>query len=198
MTAGDLQARGAYVERAVLSRAVQWHAEDRVIRHGNSTIVFTGSQAPAAVEPHPVAEPVEAHQPTEALGRGIRPTTIHPTNREVPHGEESAGAARRPQRRRDAAQLADRGVHLPGGRAGIPNWSDEQKAWRDTAVLYDQSHHMVDVFIKGPDAIRLISDTAINSMATFAGPTARSNTWRRPPSGHVIGDGILFHVAENE
>ncbi|MFC8680517.1 formyltetrahydrofolate deformylase [Microbacterium ureisolvens] len=41
MTAGDLQARGAYVERAVLSRAVQWHAQDRVIRHGNHTIVFT-------------------------------------------------------------------------------------------------------------------------------------------------------------
>nr|WP_274636187.1 formyltetrahydrofolate deformylase [Microbacterium bovistercoris] len=40
MTASDLQARGAYVERAVLSRAVQWHAEDRVIRHGNQTIVF--------------------------------------------------------------------------------------------------------------------------------------------------------------
>ncbi|MFV0373654.1 formyltetrahydrofolate deformylase [Microbacterium sp.] len=41
MTAADLQSRGAYVERAVLSRAVQWHAEDRVIRHGNHTIVFT-------------------------------------------------------------------------------------------------------------------------------------------------------------
>lgn len=41
MTATDLQARGAYVERAVLSRAVQWHAEDRVIRHGNHTIVFS-------------------------------------------------------------------------------------------------------------------------------------------------------------
>jgi formyltetrahydrofolate deformylase len=41
MSAGDLQARGAYVERAVLSRAVQWHAQDRVIRHGNHTIVFT-------------------------------------------------------------------------------------------------------------------------------------------------------------
>jgi formyltetrahydrofolate deformylase len=40
MSAADLQARGAYVERAVLSRAVQWHAEDRVIRHGNHTIVF--------------------------------------------------------------------------------------------------------------------------------------------------------------
>jgi formyltetrahydrofolate deformylase len=36
----DLQRRGADVERAVLSRAVAWHAEDRVIRHGNHTIVF--------------------------------------------------------------------------------------------------------------------------------------------------------------
>lgn len=40
MTAADLQAHGAYVEREVLARAVQWHAEDRVIRHGNQTIVF--------------------------------------------------------------------------------------------------------------------------------------------------------------
>jgi len=39
-TAADLQRRGADVERAVLSRAVQWHGEDRVIRHGNHTIVF--------------------------------------------------------------------------------------------------------------------------------------------------------------
>lgn len=40
MSAADLQARGAYVERAVLSRAVEWHAQDRVIRQGNHTIVF--------------------------------------------------------------------------------------------------------------------------------------------------------------
>ncbi|MDC2956604.1 formyltetrahydrofolate deformylase [Streptomyces gilvifuscus] len=38
--AADLQRRGADVERAVLTRAVQWHSEDRVIRHGNHTIVF--------------------------------------------------------------------------------------------------------------------------------------------------------------
>jgi formyltetrahydrofolate deformylase len=35
-----LTRRGADVERAVLSRAVQWHCEDRVIRRGNSTVVF--------------------------------------------------------------------------------------------------------------------------------------------------------------
>jgi formyltetrahydrofolate deformylase len=39
-TAADLARRGADVERAVLSRAVLWHSQDRVIRHGNQTIVF--------------------------------------------------------------------------------------------------------------------------------------------------------------
>lgn len=35
-----LRARGAIVERSVLSRAVRWHAEDRVFRNGNHTIIF--------------------------------------------------------------------------------------------------------------------------------------------------------------
>jgi len=39
-TVEDLARRGADVERAVLSRAVRWHLEDRVIRTGNHTIVF--------------------------------------------------------------------------------------------------------------------------------------------------------------
>ncbi|MBA8991547.1 formyltetrahydrofolate deformylase [Curtobacterium pusillum] len=39
-TAVDLRRRGADVERSVLARAVQWHSEDRVICHGNHTVVF--------------------------------------------------------------------------------------------------------------------------------------------------------------
>jgi len=39
-TAADLQRRGADVERAVLSRAVAWHCDDRVIRNGRETIVL--------------------------------------------------------------------------------------------------------------------------------------------------------------
>ena len=31
---------GADVERTVLARAVRWHCEDRVLRHGNTTVVF--------------------------------------------------------------------------------------------------------------------------------------------------------------
>ncbi len=36
----DLTRLGADVERLVLSRAVLWHCEDRIIRYGNQTIVF--------------------------------------------------------------------------------------------------------------------------------------------------------------
>ena len=39
-TVDDLTRLGADVERAVLSRAVLWHCEDRIIRYGNQTIVF--------------------------------------------------------------------------------------------------------------------------------------------------------------
>ena len=33
------------------------------------------------------------------------------------------------------------------------NWRDEQSAWRDSAVLFDQSHHMAELLVTGPDAI---------------------------------------------
>ena len=77
------------------------------------------------------------------------------------------------------------------------NWRDEQRAWRETCVLFDQSHHMVDVDIEGPDALKLLSHLAINSFANF--PVNRAKQFV-PCSygGHVIGDGILFHLEENK
>jgi formyltetrahydrofolate deformylase len=36
----DLRRLGRYIERVVLARAVGWHVEDRVLLHGNKTIVF--------------------------------------------------------------------------------------------------------------------------------------------------------------
>ncbi|MGF4046210.1 formyltetrahydrofolate deformylase [Paenarthrobacter nitroguajacolicus] len=39
-TTAQLMRRGADVERSVLSRAVAWHCEDRVMRHRNTTVVF--------------------------------------------------------------------------------------------------------------------------------------------------------------
>ncbi len=39
-TVADLRRKGADVERLVLSRAVAWHCADRVVRDGNTTVVF--------------------------------------------------------------------------------------------------------------------------------------------------------------
>ena len=77
------------------------------------------------------------------------------------------------------------------------NWRREQKAWRDAAVLYDQSHHMVNFFISGPDALKLLSDTGINSFANFPVNTAKQFV-PTASNGGVVGDGILFHEAEDD
>lgn len=77
------------------------------------------------------------------------------------------------------------------------NWRREQKAWRETAVLFDQSHHMFNLFISGPDALKLISDTGINSVANFPVNMAKQFV-PVSPEGGVIGDGILFHLDEEQ
>src|SRR5437764_2029161 len=47
------------------------------------------------------------------------------------------------------------------------NWRDEQRAWRESAVLFDQSHHMVNVYIEGPDALKMVSNMEFNPLAKF-------------------------------
>ena len=106
--------------------------------------------------------------------------------------------------------LAEKGHvvdHLRNSQIGayiypvVPNeftsWRDEQWAWRNTAVLFDQTHHMAELMIEGPDALKLLSYTGINSFANF--PVNRAKQFVPVShSGHVIGDVILFHLAENQ
>ncbi|HEX6995348.1 MAG TPA: aminomethyl transferase family protein [Gammaproteobacteria bacterium] len=81
--------------------------------------------------------------------------------------------------------------------AEFTNWRDEQRAWRETCVLFDQSHHMVDLYVEGPDALKLLSETAINSFANF-GPNKAKQYVPVTHYGYVIGDGILFHLEQNK
>jgi len=77
------------------------------------------------------------------------------------------------------------------------NWRDEQRAWRETAVLFDQSHHMAEITVRGPDALKMMSYLTINSFAGFV-PNKAKQMVPCSYDGYVIGDGILFHLAENE
>jgi vanillate/3-O-methylgallate O-demethylase len=76
------------------------------------------------------------------------------------------------------------------------NWRTEQRAWLDSCALLDQSHHMTDLFVEGPDALRLFSDLAVNTFANF-GPGKAKQFVAVGPDGHLIGDAILFHLDED-
>src|ERR1043165_111848 len=56
----------------------------------------------------------------------------------------------------------------PGGPPEFTNWRDEVQAWQKTAVLFNQSYHMADLLVEGPDALKLLSHLAVNSFAGFA------------------------------
>ena len=53
--------------------------------------------------------------------------------------------------------------------AEFSNWRDEQHAWRETCCLFDQSHHMTDMYIKGPDALKLLSATGRQQLLELRG-----------------------------
>lgn len=86
---------------------------------------------------------------------------------------------------------------VPRVPAEYTNWRDEQRSWREGACLYDQSHHMVDLNVSGPDALRLLSHLGVNSFASFPVDMAKQFVAVNH-NGELIGDSILFHLAEHE
>src|SRR5215203_6474380 len=85
---------------------------------------------------------------------------------------------------------------FPVVRSEFTNWRDEQRAWRQTCALFDQSHHMTDLYVEGPDALKLFSDLGINSFKNFRARQAKQFVACNH-DGYVIGDAILFHLAPN-
>ena len=77
------------------------------------------------------------------------------------------------------------------------NWRSEQQAWRDTCALFDQSHHMADLFVDGPDALRLFGDLGVNNFSRFRPETAKQFVAVND-DGYLIGDGILFYLGPDE
>src|SRR5437588_338167 len=85
---------------------------------------------------------------------------------------------------------------FPVVRAEFTNWRDEQRSWRETCALFDQSHHMTDLYVEGPDALKVFSDLGVNSFKNFKVNQAKQFVALNP-QGFVIGDAILFYLDEN-
>jgi vanillate/3-O-methylgallate O-demethylase len=76
-------------------------------------------------------------------------------------------------------------------------WRDEQRAWREGIAFYDQSFHMTTTYLRGPDALKVLSHLAVNSFETFGVDRSRHFVCCSP-EGYVIGDGILYCLAPDE
>src|SRR6201986_2148481 len=85
----------------------------------------------------------------------------------------------------------------PGVPAEYTNWRDEQWAWQHSCVLYNQSFHMAELAVEGPDAMTLLSRLGVDTFNNFAVDKAKQFV-PCTPDGYVIGDVILFHLAEHE
>lgn len=85
----------------------------------------------------------------------------------------------------------------PGVPAEYTNWRDEQWAWQHSAVLFNQSYHMADLYVRGGGALELLKGLGINTFENFAVDKAKQFV-PVSPDGYVIGDVILFHLAEHE
>jgi len=71
------------------------------------------------------------------------------------------------------------------------NWRNEQAAWRKSAVLFDQTHHMDELIVEGPDAEAFLAYVGINAFDNFDLNRAKHFV-PVTPAGHVIGDMIIF------
>lgn len=86
---------------------------------------------------------------------------------------------------------------FPVVRPEFSNWRDEQRAWKETCALFDQSHHMTDLYVEGPDALKLLSDLGVNSFKNFRVNQAKQFVACNE-DGYVIGDAILFYLDDDK
>ncbi|MGP0071858.1 MAG: vanillate/3-O-methylgallate O-demethylase [Bryobacteraceae bacterium] len=109
--------------------------------------------------------------------------------------EEALQSAANPVERLRNSQIGP--YAFPVVRSEFSNWRDEQRAWKESCALFDQSHHMADLYLEGPDALQLLSDLAVNSFKNFKVNQAKQFVACNH-DGYVIGDSILFYLDENK
>ncbi len=81
--------------------------------------------------------------------------------------------------------------------AEYTHWAEEQRAWREGVALMNQSFHMTDLYVKGPDVMKLLSDISVNSYAKFGKGKAKQIVCVNY-DGYLIGDAIIFGLEDDE
>ncbi len=77
------------------------------------------------------------------------------------------------------------------------HWIEEQRSWAETCGLMDQSYHMTDHYVEGPDALEFYSKFTVNNYDN-AEPGKAKQLVAANQDGNFIGDAILFHLDDDK
>ena len=77
------------------------------------------------------------------------------------------------------------------------NIIDEMESWRKTATLFDQSRHMMELYLKGPDLQRLLNRVGVNNFEKFGRDQAKQIVCVNH-DGYLISDAIIFGLKDDE
>lgn len=111
-----------------------------------------------------------------------------------------SGAPQTLQNRMDSAGGATQLLRsAPLGRYVFPvippeftNWRDEIRAWKDGVALLEQSYHMCELHLRGPDVIPLLAELSVNKLSNFDIMRAKQLVLASH-DGYYLGDAIIFH-----
>ncbi|MBA8853477.1 vanillate/3-O-methylgallate O-demethylase [Ochrobactrum intermedium] len=82
------------------------------------------------------------------------------------------------------------------GRLEYTGWMDEGLSWKTDCYIGDWTY-LDEIRVKGPDALKLFSDLAVNSFEKFALGQAKHVIFCNK-DGKVIGEGILMRHGEDD
>ncbi len=80
---------------------------------------------------------------------------------------------------------------FPGIPPEFTNWRDEQRAWKHSVALLEQSYHMTEVHVRGRDALAFMAGLMTNRADNFPVMRAKQIVMCGP-DGRMISDAVLF------
>lgn len=95
----------------------------------------------------------------------------------------------------DMMRNANVGFYLFPMLSEHSNWREEQMAWANGAVLFDQSYHMTDVYVEGPDTLKLLAAISVNKWDGF-GPLQAKQIVTVSADGYLVADAICFGLQD--
>lgn len=85
---------------------------------------------------------------------------------------------------------------FPGIPGEFTNWRDEQRAWHEAVVLFEQSYHMTELHLRGADAKTFVEGFVSNNLSDLH-PLRAKQIVMLDPEGYLVSDAILFCEADD-